>query len=194
MKTAALLTLLTIALTPSLVSAQANTPSSRAIELFNSICVATDASRRDIVQRLTSDGWEAASYSDLPTTDNRRRGPDIVNLTGEQPAETQVFTSTVLGKPIFVHIYTRVRQEGARTLQASACNVMIVGVSRRAFADTMFSQSESRSAFMRIPFVRSVQNGRTFVAMSSDIDPDHPSAQFGSFVMLSFEGPEEGEA
>ena len=101
---AALLVLASAALAPSSVRAEAESPSARAIEIFNNICLSTNAVRADVLQRLEPEGWTPSTYGSLPTTDNSRRGPDIVNLVGVEPEETQVFTRIVAGKTVFVHV------------------------------------------------------------------------------------------
>lgn len=143
---------------------------------------------------LDAGDWSQSTYGSLPTTDNSRRAPDVVNLVGAEPEDTQVFTRNVGGKPVFVHIFNRAREERGRMVRAPACNVMIAGVSRLEFAGALLSDATARAAFMRMPLWRQSINGGVFAAMSSDINPQHATARFGTFAMLSFEGPEEEDA
>lgn len=174
--------------------AQAHDASARAIAIFNDVCVSTRAARIDILVRLTADGWSPSSYGSLPTTDNSRRAPDVVNLVGAEPEDTQVFTRILAGKPTFVHVFARVREDGRRIARAPTCNVMIAGVTRREFANALFADPAARASFMRLPIVQHSMNGGVFSAMSSDISPTHSTAIFGAFSMLSYEGPEEDDA
>jgi hypothetical protein len=178
----------------SVAGAQAPGPSARAIQIFGDVCISTNAARLDVLARLDDDGWSPSTYGSLPTTDNSRRAADVVNLIGSEPEDTLVFTKVVAGKPVFVHLFARAREERGRIVRAPACNVMIVGVTRREFANALLSDPAARSAFMTMPLVRQTLNERAFVALSSDIDPRHPTAAFGTLAMLSFEGPEEDEA
>lgn len=174
----------------------AQTPSAlrSAIQIFNDVCVSTSASRVDILALLDAGVWSPSTYGSLPTTDNSRRAPDVVNLVGTEPEDTQVFARNVGGKPVFVHVFNRAREERGRIVRAPACNVVIVGVSRSEFAGALLSDATARAAFMRMPLWREPLNGGVFAAVSSDINPQHATAHFGTFAMLSFEGPEEEDA
>ncbi len=191
---AALLLLAYAAFAPSLARAQAQSASARAIQIFSDLCVSTAAARAAILPRLEAEGWSPSTYGSLPTTDNSRRAPDVMNLVGEEPEDTEVFTQIVAGKPAFIHLFTRAREERGRMRRAPTCNVMIVGVARNEFANALLPDAPARSAFMARPFLQQALGGGILSALSSDIDPQHATAPFGVFAMLSFEGPEEEDA
>ncbi len=166
---------------------------SDALITFADVCIDTSANADAAASKLSDYGWSAATPESIPATRRSRRGVSV-QIEGERPANSRVFSIETPGGVLFVELYIRTRFDGRgrkrREQSYPACDLYAAGVSEQEVADTLFANDDARrDGFVAAPLAFVTRNGRQFVVGVSRISVRDPLARLQSLAFFSVEGP-----